>query len=261
MTLTVSALFVTLPATPPASASDSCEPGVDAYYAGGFNPAYTSTYGIRAKIETNPLNLCDEATGSRGFTYSFAMMTAFAADSENRSGWAQIGYMRFGSQTGFPHGGGTEPEPGTWNFTQYTTQCLTLGTCNSGNNWYINGWWGHPEAGVHIYTVNWNSADDRIHMRIDGTSYTHMGSDVSNVWAPSWRSDYESETWNAGDDVSGTAAQKTSFYFLQRQAFSGSWSYYTSWGLAPIADLGARHHAEQFTPADGLAFTTWTDPL
>lgn len=243
---------VLLSPQPAAQASNACGIAPGNYFAAAGNPPSVSTFGIRAKIEYRTLNLCDSAAGSNGGTSAWAMLTADPVSTAGKKGYAQVGYFRNGVNSGY--------RDGTWNFTQYSSLCYEQGTCQPGQAQWATAYWGQPDQALHIYTVA-RASDEFIHMRIDGTYLTRMAHKVGGVWKPEWESNYAAETHQQGDDVPGTTANTTSFYFLQRQLTDGTWQYYANWSdLAPFATI-SRHHAEEFNPATGLGFQTWTDPL
>jgi len=180
------------------------------------------------------------------------MITAAPVDSAGSDGWAQTGYIQAGAAAP------AMPGSGIHYVSQFTRKCKLHGTCGSASP-YTTVFVGTP-SGSQLYAAYLRASDDLIHMTVGSTQIDQLNYDVTGDWVSAWRAEYGAETYHHADDVPGTAADVTSFDYLQRYTSSGTLEFISS--LSDTAIPVSRYHRKNTSPSvGGLGFNVWTDPL
>ncbi len=176
------------------------------------------------------------------------MVTARSAEVEGASGWAQVGYGRFGRNSGFA-------ESGYLTFAQYARWCYDDGSgCAAG---YPRTAFAPAPTGTVLYTNAYRASTTYIHMVAGGeliarTDFTPIG-----LWKDAWQGQFFGETKHVESDVPGTRNSRVSFTGLMRQTDASG-----TWATVERLTMFTSHCRYRQSAASGTTdFEIWTYPL
>lgn len=224
---------------------------------GYSTPAVTTTFGVHGRIEFNNPNLCTDQYGSDGLSAAWVMLEARSVTDPTNSdadGWAQVGYLRMGSRTQIDN-----PNPGLHYFGQITQECRSApGPCSGSPLRTRFG--GTPSSAVS-YDAYLRQDDDRIHLYFDGVNLMHVGYDTTGVWQNQWSCYYAEETFDAGDDMPGTDADRTHFDNLKRYLIDRSLDFVQTLNRTGPGTHFPQYHLSPYSGGDigQYEFDVWTD--
>lgn len=252
-TLLLGAAVVLLPAGP-GYADRPCGAGYVTTFDGKYTSASTSIYGVRARIENRSIDLCGDG-GSDGGVSAWTMLSAPSATSSNRINFAQVGYAKTGALSTY----GVHDKVV---FAFNTTQCYATLGCGQGDDESISVKFttSAPPDGRNYYAVYLDSSTDRVTMAQNGNVIKALGYDVTGRWSATWFGQYFGETFDRGDDVPGTSANRTSFDYLQWYGSSGGINFFGDPAIHEDPVPYAPYKRDATTPASGgVGFDIWTD--
>ncbi|MGH2711516.1 MAG: hypothetical protein ACRDH9_09975 [Actinomycetota bacterium] len=200
---------------------------------GAFSEA--ENYGARAEIEKDKPDLCAKKSVSVAWS-----MVAGGVTAEDVDGWAQVGYGRFGENSG-------HAESGMKVFTQTSR--------------YIDSkpktrFFPKP-TGTHLYEVDYKFSDGLFHLFVDGDHLAKTNWDPAASWTGDWSTQIFAETTHPGSDIVGTAANHATFSSIKRKLRDDSWV--TVSDLALTTSPSPRYHSAWVTQP--TSFDVWTDPV
>lgn len=235
---------------PIASAAQCVDNGNANYYDGGNSSGSTSFYGVRAKIESRPMNTC----GNSGST-SFGGVSAWTLLQANsvttgKPQFAQVGYAQTGAFSRYGFNDRTI-------FSFNTKSCYANATCGQNSPISYSFYNVTPPAGMTFYSVYLDGNDDRITMANDGVVYKKLNFDVTGKWEPFWGGVFSGETFDAGDNMPGTVTNKTSFESLQWFNSTGGINNFSASNVYARQDRPGVYKRETYN--SGTAYRIWTE--
>ena len=208
------------------------------FYAGATSAFATSTYGVRADVETNRPALCNASGGSPSVSSAWVMLLP-----NNAAYYAQAGYAKVGL-------GNSQYNNGFHYLAQYKTPSGSRPTFISGD----------PGTTTHTYAVYLRASDDRIHMTRDGVNLLTLNYDTTGTWSTSWGGEFSGEAFHKQSDVPGTATDRTRFNYIQRYLGNGGIDFVTT--LNGFTQPSSRYHRHKgAAQVGGQYLDVWTDPL
>lgn len=255
LALLLATALVSLPAAP-SLAARACSSGYINTFDGKYTAASSSYYGVRSRIEKAGINLCGSTLGySDGGASAWAMLSAASASSGSRINFAQVGYTKTGALSAY----GIHE---TTVFAFNTTSCYATFSCGPADQTVSVKFTGTaPPTGRNFYAVYLDSVDDRITMVQNGVVVKKLGYDVSGRWDPRWFGQYFGETFDRGDDIMGSNADRTDFDYLQWYNSSGGINFFSGADIYQDPVAYSRYQRQATSPAGGgQGFQIWTDP-
>jgi hypothetical protein len=143
-------------------------------------------WGVKARINTMLPALCSGANNPNSSSSVWVMMTG-----GDTCQYAQSGYIRRkGVSTVFY-------------FAEYSQDCLSFTYKET-----------DVASSTHTYQVKYNFSTGKIHMYVDTTLLLTTNFDAGVNWTPGWNPEWEGETHDPGDDVSGTPSNPVYFSIM-----------------------------------------------
>lgn len=236
-TLLVSVAFMAL-APPSATASDPCGSGSTASRFDGFlqNDHPDHPYeGVSGYIVVQDGQPCGGVVSASNFSSAWVMIA-----SNNRQGWAQVGFWR-------PSG-----DTLRW-FSQFNDGSGHLETRPS--TFSIIG-----EVGVrHTFRVLWTASCGCERAVIDTTNWAYSTFNPFGTWdAQPWSPQFLGETHSLAADIPGTAGARTAFSAIGGQRYTDD-----ALESMPCILSGLNDNSNRWARAASscIAFTIWTSVL